>query len=48
MDSQFLDKHHTTSSVYTFSLLSTIFWTMRSTRSNSGHMLVQVPTGVIA
>lgn len=32
----------------TFSLLSTIFWTIRSTRSNSGHILVHVPTGVMA
>lgn len=32
----------------TFSALSTIFWTMRSTLSNSGHISVHVPTGVIA
>lgn len=33
---------------HTFSHLSTIFCTMRSTLSNSGHIPSQVPTGVIA
>ena len=33
---------------HAFSLLSTIFCTIRSTRSNSGHISVHVPVGVIA